>query len=1604
MQWTSSTGLSGTGDLYDVIPSLAVGESMSYTVRVHVPENYNIGATVGNMTNNVSVTSDTADPQLSNNFSTDVDTPSNPFLYISNDPVLYAPDFTQSTLARGFVEDVLVRSHCAEVSNFKMNGSPANEKSSYGIAYFNRAGSDFPIEDGIVLTSGPVASVGGPNNVSNPIGNGGNDWASDDIGDLTSSTLSPPAGITAALHNPVYLKFNFVPTSPNLSFNFIFAAEEYSYNQGYECVFADVFAFILKDLDVPGSPPVNLAVLPNTTTPVKVTTTHYSTVQCPAAVAPQFFGKYNLVTPYGANPEASAAIALNGQTKNLTAKATLIPGHQYSIQLIIANSQDTAFNSAVFIEGGSFNFSNEITGPGNQTNFGASKAICYGESLHLTYGSAPLPGATYSWKRNEIRIPNETSYEIDVAEPGIYSVVAEFSANCRVTDDITVNFRAKLPLSDPKPLRKCTVGGPYTFDLDQTNDILNGANPTLYEIHYYENEQDAKDYASNDLESLGTLHNFVVTGDITTTPKTIYVRIDDLGPYGCVEIRPFTLSAFVSEGTIAYPAGPYCINGGILQAQPSANLTPGGHYIATPAGLSIDPLTGAVDLDHSALGIYNIVYTIPAGDCPQFDSNILSFEVEPCISCTVTAGGPASVCFGSAINLTAQSNNAAATYSWVGSDGFVSNQQNPTVTPLPAAGTYTYTVTSTVGGIDCATATVTVVVVDIPTAAFVSNSATICTNSSTNIVVEGTLGAELTYKIGSDPDQTIVLSTVSSPGLGTASIPTGNLSSATTYTLVSVSTLTTPPCIYTFTPQPSITISVGLPDATVSAVNPVVCEQACADFIITGTPGANVDYTDGTTTGMVVLDAASGTATVSYCNLAANKTITLTNITSNSTPSCSKVLNSTATVTMNPLPSVTTFTATPNVCQGATGTLTIVGTPNSAVTYTDQNNTVYPPAPLDATGNATVLTGALTADMTYTLIDITSPGTVPCTATTNLQATIAIALLPVITTQPQGTTVCNGQAVTFTVAATGTDIHYQWMLNGATNIGTDQNTFTITTPTNADAGDYTVVVSNSCSSVTSNIAVLSVNQPTVITQEPLDATVCEGQSITLSVAATGVGLSYQWYKGTTLLGTEINSVLNIPAATVAAAGPYHVDVINPCQTVSSVTANVVVNQLPVIVTNPTGSTICSGQPFTLNVAATGTGLTYQWYQGTTLIPLATTDTYTVNSSLVSDTGDYTVVVSGTCTPPVTSAIAQMIVNRGRAIVTQPVGDTVCEGQPISLSITATGTNLNYQWFLNGDLMPGETAPTLNIPVAVLGDAGNYSVEISTSSCPTLLSSVAAVVVNQLPVIVTGQVAATVCEGVTVTLTVDAIGTGLSYQWKKGTVNVGTDSATYTIAPATPADTALYSVVVSGICAPPVTSVPVQVTVDAAPVITLQPVGLTRCAGETITLTVAATGSNLAYQWLKGGQPVPGANSDTFTIGTTVTGDSGTYTCMVSNSNSTCPPVVSDPAEVIINVAPAIATQPVSRIVCLGDRVDFSVNATGNNLAYQWLYNGVPITADGNTNSYTIQTTTLNNSGNYSVIVSQSVLSFGNIVGGNTYCKSVTGGHNYEWSGTSYLRW
>ncbi len=98
--------------------------------------------------------------------------------------------------------------------------------------------------------------------------------------------------------------------------------------------------------------------------------------------------------------------------------------------------------------------------------------------------------------------------------------------------------------------------------------------------------------------------------------------------------------------------------------------------------------------------------------------------------------------------------------------------------------------------------------------------------------------------------------------------------------------------------------------------------------------------------------------------------------------------------------------------------------------------------------------------------------------TLNLTFDGDLGTAPAITTHPAGVTVTRGASASFSVAATGTaPLSYQWLRNGSPITGATNSTYTIASTTSGDAGSYSVTVSNSSGSVTSNTATLTVNAP-----------------------------------------------------------------------------------------------------------------------------------------------------------------------------------------------------------------------------------------------------------------------------------------------------------------------------------------------------------------------------------------------------------------------------------------------------------------------------------------------------------------------------------------------
>jgi hypothetical protein len=153
---------------------------------------------------------------------------------------------------------------------------------------------------------------------------------------------------------------------------------------------------------------------------------------------------------------------------------------------------------------------------------------------------------------------------------------------------------------------------------------------------------------------------------------------------------------------------------------------------------------------------------------------------------------------------------------------------------------------------------------------------------------------------------------------------------------------------------------------------------------------------------------------------------------------------------------------------------------------------------------------------------------------------------PVIGTQPQSLTVNQGNSATFTVVASGTaPLSYQWRFNGANIAGATASSYTKNNVQTNDAGNYSVVITNSVNSITSSLASLTVYVPPLITSQPKSVTTNAGSDVTFTVAATGTApLSYVWrFNGAIISGATTTAYTRTNVQAVD-AGVYSVIVSN----------------------------------------------------------------------------------------------------------------------------------------------------------------------------------------------------------------------------------------------------------------------------------------------------------------------------------------------------------------------------------------------------------------------------------------------------------------------------
>ena len=601
-----------------------------------------------------------------------------------------------------------------------------------------------------------------------------------------------------------------------------------------------------------------------------------------------------------------------------------------------------------------------------------------------------------------------------------------------------------------------------------------------------------------------------------------------------------------------------------------------------------------------------------------------------------------------------------------------------------------------------------------------------------------------------------------------------------------------------------------------------------------------------------------------------------------------------------------------------------------------------------------------------------------CATTVTKNVTITAATT--ISVQPSKIlTQCSGTSATISVVAIGDNLSYQWYKNANLIAGATASTYTDNNLINTDAGDYTVVVTGNCGSVTSNASVWKLN-PTP------EAIITEGFNVALNTTGTinltaniGVGLSYRWFRNAQLINTQTSATL-----TVTQIGSYTVEVTNTAGCASAISAATIVSVMPTI-TAGGATTFCAGGSVGISVT-TGNGQVFVRWKD------ANNQTVGTNTLFIATvTGNYSAEINTGGNNLQTTLSVQVSVNVLPVIsISSNINPAeVCAGSNVLL--TAIGA-LSYQWLQDN----GAINTAVNGSFTA-NESGLYSVRATDVNGCVNLSPATKVLINTAPVAsILAQGNTVFCKNNNVVLT-SASNTG--NQWyKDGVVINGANGISYTANAS-----ANYSVEVISVAGCSAMSAATVVTMNPLPTATITN-GIGLVLGDNGIVTLAAnTGTGLSYTWFLNASIIKGESSRSINVNQV-----GTY--MVQVTNATGCSALSVPS--IVGVLPT-ASISASTEFCAGGSVLISVILAADQTMVRWKdANG--ITVGNATTNFTATTTgsyvaEINTAGGLQTTQSVKVkvnalpiidvssnLVPASICAGGTVGLTATGGISYQW--------
>jgi alpha-tubulin suppressor-like RCC1 family protein len=606
---------------------------------------------------------------------------------------------------------------------------------------------------------------------------------------------------------------------------------------------------------------------------------------------------------------------------------------------------------------------------------------------------------------------------------------------------------------------------------------------------------------------------------------------------------------------------------------------------------------------------------------------------------------------------------------------------------------------------------------------------------------------------------------------------------------------------------------------------------------------------------------------------------------------------------------------------------------------------------------------------------------------------------PAFAVQPADQSVVTGSNASFSATLTGAvPMNFQWYFNGTPLMddgihvaGSLTSSLILSNVTTADAGSYTLAVTNFLGSTNSTAAVLTVLVPATITTQPVGRSVPPGLPTTFNAAASGnPAPSYQWQLNGTNIPGATDSSYTITAVGTNDLGFYRLVASNSVGGAVSADAQLTFGPVAAWGFNTFGQclpppglsnviSVAGGIGTSLAVRTDGTVVSWGSSVGTN-VPASASNVVAVAAT--GQVGNFALRADGTVVswagpiPPALSNVVSVAAgfNFGMALraegtvvgwgnppfATVPAGlnhvKAVACGFTHSLALRSDGTV--FAW---GNNVYGQT----NVPAGltnVTAIAAGYMHSLALKADGTVVAWGSGSGTN-LPAGLTNITAISTEHPLPNSLNLALRANGTVVTW-------GESPYGETNPPA-----ALNNLLSVAIAAAP--NHGLALVNDGSPVILHPPIGLTAYTGRDVTLHGDAAGAQpLSYQWLLNGTNVPGATNTSLVISNVQFSNAGNYQLSVSNSINTALSLAA-PLNVISNNTLMFLSVPASQTNYQGSKVSFGVTVLGNGpLRYQWFfsptnknYTAVP----GATNDMLVLDPALAiNTGNYYVAVSNLV--------------------------------